>query len=348
MLRINSKRPSTILMALSVILLCLGISLAVFVYTGVNNLRHDARMINEAGMVRGMIQRVSKIAIADPTSPILVMTSRIDELIFKFKKMRIETSDDEVENEFYQGVSDLDNKWNELKSLLVSSNKRSIIMASEKCWNAANIVVSNAQQVTEKKVNSLYQLVKLILLLIVLSIIFIILLIYITIRKKLEHETAHDPLTGLSNRRAYDLLITAEIDRYKRYKMPLSLILFDIDYFKKVNDKYGHRTGDRVLVELSELVAKSIRKIDAVFRVGGEEFAIICPDTNVQGAFRVAEKVRLQVEQAVFDVIDGVSISSGVAELEDGVSKENLYHNADQALYLAKKNGRNRSEIFNK
>tara|TARA_Y100000031_G_C8198223_1_gene374841 strand:- start:126 stop:890 length:765 start_codon:yes stop_codon:yes gene_type:complete len=247
----------------------------------------------------------------------------------------------------------LKEKWLNLEHRLIEYQEthseqiqKEIIEESENCWKAAVAVVHTAQLATEDKVRGITKLFYLILILNTISAILVILLIFSYVRKKLEYESSHDPLTCLYNRRSYENVIESEVARSKRYNLPMSLILFDIDYFKKINDKYGHKMGDKVLINLAKVIIESIRETDSVFRVGGEEFAIISPETKAEGAFKLAEKVRNRVENYSFETFNKMTISLGVAEFYQDITKDNLYKQADQALYLAKNRGRNRTEVF--
>jgi len=154
-----------------------------------------------------------------------------------------------------------------------------------------------------------------------------------------------DGLTGAHNKRFFHEALEREVSRSKRYGRILSLILFDIDHFKKVNDTSGHIAGDAVLRQLAALVRVNIRREDIFSRVGGEEFAIIVPETGVTEAAAVANKIRILVENAEisFDTITiPVTISLGVASLEANDTAEVLYAKADALLYRAKQMGRNR------
>ncbi|MDQ2646103.1 MAG: diguanylate cyclase [Myxococcota bacterium] len=165
---------------------------------------------------------------------------------------------------------------------------------------------------------------------------------------RLENLAVTDGLTGLFNRRHFDSLLVGELQRSLRYKVPVSVVLVDIDHFKQVNDTYGHSTGDQVLRNLSRVVAGGVRTTDFVARFGGEELAVILTQTPLQGAFEVAERLRATVAAAPHDY-QGKAIfktaSFGVA-CYDGqgapVSPEELLGRADQALYRAKHEGRNR------
>lgn len=167
------------------------------------------------------------------------------------------------------------------------------------------------------------------------------------IHDKLAFQASHDALTKLLNRNVYDELVETEIARSERYKYEMSLILFDIDYFKRVNDTYGHDVGDQVLIELSQLVKKVIRKSDSLCRTGGEEFAIIAPETNLEQALFVAEKLRAAINQNRFSTVDRITVSFGLAELIHREGSMKLFRRADQALYKAKHKGRNRVEAAN-
>jgi diguanylate cyclase (GGDEF)-like protein/hemerythrin-like metal-binding protein len=159
---------------------------------------------------------------------------------------------------------------------------------------------------------------------------------------ELERQVASDSLTGLWNRAHFDRLLEAELDRSRRYRQPVSLILFDIDHFKRVNDVYGHQAGDAVLRELALAAQSALRASDALFRWGGEEFAILAPSTGYRGAHRLAEALRLRVADASFPAVGRLTISAGVAEHLDAESDNAWFRRADAMLYAAKHDGRNR------
>ncbi|HIE59298.1 MAG TPA: GGDEF domain-containing protein [Hydrogenothermaceae bacterium] len=154
-------------------------------------------------------------------------------------------------------------------------------------------------------------------------------------------------LTGLFNKGKFNKVLKKEVERAKRYKRPLSLIIFDIDHFKRINDTYGHKVGDEVLKELAKIIKSVIRKADFVARWGGEEFVILAPETDLDGALNLAEKLRQTVEKHQFPTVKNVTISLGVAQYIDGETPEEFIIRADMALYKAKENGRNRVEVAN-
>lgn len=165
--------------------------------------------------------------------------------------------------------------------------------------------------------------------------------------EKLYKLSCTDPLTDLFNRRHFNNVLDVEIARVVRYGMPLSLVLADVDHFKRVNDELGHLTGDDVLREVSHVLTKGVRKADIVARYGGEEIALVLTNTGTAGAFVLAERLRAAVEDlsvAAGGAIVRVTASFGVAVAEpkgDVTSAAMLIRRADKALYAAKRHGRN-------
>lgn len=153
-----------------------------------------------------------------------------------------------------------------------------------------------------------------------------------------------DPLTGVHNRTAMDAILQREVDLAHRHGAPLSLIAVDIDYFKSVNDTYGHSIGDSVLKTVAEATAASIRGTDMLFRYGGEEFVVLLSNTGQEGALCLAERIRRKVQMAHYicnEAMISSTISLGVACLSPGENTTTLFARADQALYQAKAAGRN-------
>jgi diguanylate cyclase (GGDEF)-like protein len=152
-----------------------------------------------------------------------------------------------------------------------------------------------------------------------------------------------DGLTGIFNRRLFERRIREELDRAVRYQTTLSVIMIDIDHFKRVNDEFGHLLGDEVLRKVSQMFHQALRKPDVCCRFGGEEFAIILPETSGPNAFLVAEKLRRLVSSFEFPGVPRpVTISVGVADFPRcGDTRDNLVRSADESLYLAKQAGRN-------
>ena len=168
------------------------------------------------------------------------------------------------------------------------------------------------------------------------------------LRKCIEEERSKaytDALTGVPNRMAFDERINDEYQRWQRYENKLSLCLVDIDKFKNVNDTYGHKAGDIVLKTVAKKCASKIRKNDYFCRYGGEEFALILPETDLSAAITVAEALRESIAQCSFqhgDKTVGITISCGLAQVKNKDSLDAVFQRADKALYKAKETGRNR------
>ena len=172
---------------------------------------------------------------------------------------------------------------------------------------------------------------------------FVSISIDITTKKEIEKIASIDKLTGIYNRRMLDEFLQIEIDVAQRHKRSLSLIIIDIDYFKSVNDDYGHLVGDEVLKDIAVTISKSLRSSDVFGRYGGEEFLIICTQTDEKNAFNLAEKLRKIIENHNFNHIGKKTISLGISTFEENDTIELLFKKADEALYCAKNEGRNKT-----
>jgi two-component system cell cycle response regulator len=166
--------------------------------------------------------------------------------------------------------------------------------------------------------------------------------------RRLEALAQTDPLTDALNRRALTERLNAELERARRYDSMVTLLMIDLDHFKRINDTYGHLVGDDVLMALAALLQHEVRSVDLVARYGGEEFVIVLPETREEGAVAFAERIRERIEAHPFSMADGptlqVTASIGVATFPAPrvATVEDLFTRADQALYRAKAEGRNR------
>jgi diguanylate cyclase (GGDEF)-like protein len=158
-----------------------------------------------------------------------------------------------------------------------------------------------------------------------------------------------DELTGLANRRTLRAALDREIARALRYHLPLALIAVDLDHFKQVNDGYGHDVGDAVLVGFSEVARRTLRQIDQIGRMGGEEFDILAPETNLEGATHLAERFAHELRHSKFrcrDIEVGITASFGITVLSGpNDSADAMLRRADQAMYSAKRGGRDRVHV---
>jgi diguanylate cyclase (GGDEF)-like protein len=170
--------------------------------------------------------------------------------------------------------------------------------------------------------------------------------IEISIYERTERSAITDGLTGLYNHAHFLQTLRRELQRARRHGLKVSLVMFDLDNFKRVNDRRGHLEGDRVLMKSAALVRETLREIDTAARYGGEEFAVVLPETPRTGAFVVADRIRSRIEQHFKrrrSAATGVTISGGVASFpDDANSVEELIQRADQALYRSKAAGKNR------
>lgn len=164
-----------------------------------------------------------------------------------------------------------------------------------------------------------------------------------------EYLALRDPLTRLFNVRYFRERLAEEVETSHRHSTPLTLIYFDLDHFKNVNDTYGHSIGDELLIEVSKAAAKILRKHEILSRVGGEEFVALLPLCSRESGTDTAERIRRAIASVVIDLgLAGevsITVSLGVATLVDNEDAKSLYERADCALYKAKSNGRNRVEV---
>jgi diguanylate cyclase (GGDEF)-like protein len=162
----------------------------------------------------------------------------------------------------------------------------------------------------------------------------------------LETLASTDHLTGLPNRREFQERLGGEITRARRHERQLSLLVLDLDHFKSVNDSHGHPVGDRVLIETARRLAGLVRQGEVVARIGGEEFAVILPETDGQSAVAAAQRMRMAIQARPFPGVGPLTVSGGVCSLSDARDGDDLFRLADVALYAAKARGRNRVVLY--
>lgn len=326
-------------------LILIGAATGVFITFQMASLRHDAEAINRLGIIRGSMQRMAKQEIAGIPSETTI--AGVDSLMAGFVGNQTLLSFDGG-REFQSRMHLLQAQWNQMKKTARdfrtapdTGTRHALLVESERCWAVANQAVFAAQFASEAKL----RLFRVVFILIGLNIVVILGFIRFNrsqVRNRLELLAHHDALTGAWNRYVYEARLEEEIQRSRRYDRPLSLILLDIDHFKQVNDTWGHKKGDRVLQTVTGVIAGGIRRFDSLCRVGGEEFAIIAPETDREGALALAEKLRSGIESTGFQDIPKVTVSLGVAQHLPGEEPSVFFRRADQALYAAKAGGRNR------
>jgi diguanylate cyclase (GGDEF)-like protein len=307
---------------------------------------NDAFAINNIGVIRGLIQRTTKKELSNINSDQLIIdVDNTFELIksrYLYKKNDNYILNKEIINKF----KDLENEWNELKQLYFDYRKLNthsidILSKSELCWDKANLLAYNVQKESEEKLNIYKKQIIIIVSLVGVFIISIIIIVYKIVHNSLELDVITDPMTKLYNRNYFNKVMTEQVGISRRYNSYFSLILIDIDYFKNVNDDFGHLKGDKVLILLAKILTDNIRNVDYIFRIGGEEFAIVAPNTNLKESKLMAEKYRLLVSETNFNLGRALTVSMGVAEYSTDKTNEMLFKDADRALYQAKDAGRN-------
>ncbi len=166
------------------------------------------------------------------------------------------------------------------------------------------------------------------------------------LNSSLEQLATRDSLTNIGNRLLFKYVINKEIDKAVRYNRSFSLISFDIDHFKKINDSFGHDIGDKVLTDLTRLVGSYIRQADSFFRIGGEEFAVILTETELCDAQKAAEEICRKVSDCNDGFMNSVTISLGVTSINENDDIDKIMKRADIAMYNAKESGRNQVCVF--
>lgn len=339
----KSKYILLFLLALILVLvLNIGVSSIIF-----RNSEGDGKQINDIGRIRGGIQRIVKLqyAGAAPQDLIRQMDDRIAGLVKS-------CSEDAANPARYQKAILFSGRWNDLKTLLTrygddpsKENATAMLAASEEIWAIADEAVDASQFIDERNVTNM----KYTLVLVAADLVLALVVLYLTqiyVRNELEFHANHDPLTRLYNRKYFMAFFAQLLKQAVRYKQDLSVVLLDIDHFKQVNDTCGHVAGDKVLVELANLLTANTRKSDVVSRFGGEEFIVLLPNTDERSAYAAADKLRHAVQTHDFHAVGSVTISLGAYSYRAQDDEDTMIRRADIALYQAKETGRNKAVTF--
>lgn len=341
------KKRSSILLIYTVFLLFLISCGGAYNIYITNSISNDAMIINKLGTIRGSLQRVTKLEINGEKSDEII--NKIDLTLAEFETEKIKLFDEK--DDVMNAIKSVDNSWGKVKTDIYNFRKASseehrlqLLKDSEDAWHKTNNMVFVSQVSAEYKVSK-YRLSVIVFFFNFLLSVIVIFLIKRYVKDALEEMVNNDSLTGIHNRRYFSEFLSNEITRSERYKKTFSLIMLDIDFFKKINDNYGHDIGDKILQQLVETVNLSVRRSDLFARIGGEEFAVVAPETSLENAIILAEKIRLNVEQNAFIKDLKITISLGISQYNDKDDTNTIFKRADNALYRAKGNGRNRSEI---
>jgi len=336
---------SIIIISLFIILFIVGVSGYYIVHSLKTYTKYDSLLINKLGQIRGNSQRYVKLKLFGNTEESRAVEKKID-LDFKIIDDIINDYPQTIPNAsqiiFHDYLMNLKHQWGKIKR----NQGKILIPLSEQFWNLANKITYQMQRIAERKISIISQKITFAILLTLVMILVLIYFVFYTIRIKLEKNSITDSLTNLYNRLFFNEQIKLNIERYKRYAEPFSMMLFDIDNFKMINDTYGHNEGDRVLKEISNLIQKTIRKTDMAFRYGGEEFTILFPKTKLNDAYVIANRIKELVQQNVHVDGQGVTISGSVGEYR-GEGVINFIQKLDSKLYEAKRSGKNKILLAN-
>ncbi|MBF0282912.1 MAG: GGDEF domain-containing protein [Magnetococcales bacterium] len=367
------KHISTFLMSAAALVLLIACINSLILYYALEQVRGDAHRVNLSGQVRGLLQRVVKLERSHaPDDALLTEVSvRIHALVGKqgwedddlppttdlerqallrqMDRDRNALAVKPMEGEGLETLMPLEDGWHALRRTILAYRvaktpelERRMMEESERCWNWANDMVLAVQREAESKQRYFTMALGLIVV-DILALGMIIWLVKRFVRDRLERLAHHDPLTGAYNRFTFGVLTDLRLKEAQRHNTPVSLLIFDLDHFKRVNDHHGHDAGDRVLVAVAEEARRTLRACDALFRMGGEEFAVLAGDVDLAGARVLAEKLRRRVAEMASPApgVGRVTVSVGVAQLQPEEGWDFTYRRADAALYRAKNGGRN-------
>ncbi|KPA14337.1 membrane protein containing Diguanylate cyclase, predicted domain protein [Candidatus Magnetomorum sp. HK-1] len=294
--------------------------------------------------IYGAMQESTVLAINEqPLDPLI---RKADSFI---EKVRSEYQGEKSFSDAHIQVHWIDTQWKYFKTLLSKNDKKLTDKDWKKRYAHSDQYLKTIFQIIENqdRKNQVAQLIAIhaIITVLFLPLVFLFIRRYIASRNNLIKN--YDPLTNIYNSRMFYRLIAQEIAKSERYERPLSLVLFDVDFFRRVNDFFGHKIGDDILEQLAVLVDQNIRKSDFFCRVGGEEFAIIAAETDLQQAIVLSEKIRKLISGNNFKTVGRITVSLGVVQIENEDTPEILYKRVNERLQIAKKKGRNRTVAKN-
>jgi diguanylate cyclase (GGDEF)-like protein len=339
MKRISTKLTLIILLHLLLVLVNGG-----FLMYQLAQVQDDALVINQAGVVRGTLQRIAKLE-----SNSISAEEHFEEAEESLRLLEghIPAFTQGDDDRFAQGLERIQTEWRKQKKAIhdfresgTPENQDRLLRQSEVLWELSNHQVFLSQRIAESKQGG-FRVLFLILSIDLLVIVSIIWIVKSMVRDRLEMEATFDALTGAFNRGVHEQLLVKAVHAARRYDKECSYLLLDIDHFKDVNDEHGHYVGDMTLQHLAEVIAEQVRESDSLCRVGGEEFAVIMPETGQEQALHVAERIRAAASEPPRG-LPPVTVSIGAATLRQGEDGADLVKRADVLLYKAKDSGRNR------
>jgi diguanylate cyclase (GGDEF)-like protein len=340
-------RPSRILFLVLFVALLFFIFNGVFIYLIYHDTIVNTRITDLISRLRINIEKAGSMELRNNASDRVI--NQVDTLFQRIKPTLERISPLSQNEHLILQFNELHGLWRKFRTALLEyrasqteAHYNHIESLSESCEILIDNLFSGTEGFMDKEERNLLKTMLIFIGINLLLIAVMALIVKRYIRGKLEHMATYDQLTVLFNRYAYGDILGKEIAQARRNTSGLCLILFDIDHFKHINDRHGHDTGDQVLKFVAQTVNTCIRKSDYLFRIGGEEFAIIAANTNASHAIMLAEKIRQTFTTKKYREDCSVTLSLGVAELQDNEGVDDIFRRADSALYKAKTSGRNR------
>ncbi len=342
----NHKSVTTNLLIVSSIMLFILIVTSVLIFSISRQIGYFSTMLNETGRIRGGIQRLVKDEIYKLDSDDQI--NGIENKINILKKTETVIISSRHKNQIQKYTIEIERLWYRLLQAIIihrtsQAPNETLYEISEELWDLCDKLVTAVEETS-------LTYTRLIIGLFYISsgslaaMIIVFVLAKIFVRDRIEYNADHDHLTGLWNRQFFTKVINREIELAKRYNRKFYLMIFDLDHFKKINDKLGHTVGDQVLKSVAEVMVSESRSSDLVARYGGEEFLILANAEDCTGVSVYTEKLRKSIEKiSITGAV--VTASIGVSCYKTGDDFESVFTRADEALYEAKESGRNKVVI---
>ncbi len=337
-------KQSIILFSLAAFIILLVLANIVFIYIETRRMENDGNIINETGVIRGTIQRIAKKELAG--NPADEEIGRVEGIFRNFMSDAPGFGLTGISRELEITLKSLHASWRNFQEMIrehriapSERNRLRLFNESEMMWDRADRTVFLAQNYSEQKLR-FFRLVFVVFGINLAALFLVVWVVRYHVAGKLEHYAHFDVLTGAYNKNTFNDLIEREIERSRRSGNPLCIITIDLDHFKEINDTHGHKTGDKVLQNVAKIVKKQIRLYDLFCRTGGEEFAVLLANADLNQASLSAERIRSAVAESPF--APKITASLGIAQYDVRENSEEFFARADRALYAAKQAGRNR------
>lgn len=330
----------TVLLYMIVVLIPVNYYFASRSYQSMEN---DAYAIHQLGAINGGIQRLVKFA---PDEKRDDLVANIDSAFGALDERYMNDSSNREYVEMFraeEGYLLLQSCWEELKTQLRSPQEHAgLIDRSEQCWDVASDLTLTAEKMAEFKSEKMLNTLFLTLVLTTLVVVALIYFVRVYIKIQIEKHAIRDTLTGLFNRKYLMASLEKAQKMSLRHESPLSLLYLDIDHFKKINEKLGKKSGDRLLVAVGDLLNGFFRQSDIVCRLEGDAFVVVVPDAGLDAAFQTAERLAAEIGKHDFMAKMPVTMSIGIAQHHKGAASSVLIEDAQQASKQAYREGGNR------